>query len=321
MTDITVIIPNYNGIKYICECLDTVKEQSIFNRIETIVVDNASEDDSDKAVEEFYPWVKLIRLDQNYGFSRAVNEGIKVASSPFILLLNNDTKIDKMLCSEMLATIKQDENIFSVASKMLQMKDPTVIDGCGDLYCAFGWAFARGKGMKSNKECYQKQVDVFAACAGAALYRKSILDEIGYFDEYHFAYLEDVDMGYRARIMGYRNVYCPTAVVYHVGSASSGSRHNAFKVRLSARNNVYLVFKNMPLLQLLINMPLLLVGFGTKAVYFTFKGFGREYLSGIKRGYLLCHEGRHLNYDKSHLKNYVKIQLEIWSGCFKRLIH
>lgn len=321
MAKITIIVPNYNGIDYIEDCLNSLKEQTIADEIATIVVDNASEDMSRELVEEKFPEVKLIKLKQNFGFSRAVNEGIAKSDTPYVLLLNNDTRADKALCEQLLKTIEQDERIFSVSSKMLKMSDPEQIDGAGDLYCAFGWAYARGKGQKSNDHKYEKQMDVFAACAGAALYRKSILDEIGYFDEYHFAYLEDVDMGYRARIMGYRNVYCPTAIVLHAGSASSGSRYNDFKVRLSARNNVYMVFKNMPLLQLIINLPFLMIGFGIKALFFVLKGYGRAYLSGIKRGYLLCHEGRHLPYDRRNFKNYVKIQLEMWSGCFKRLIH
>ena len=116
-------------------------------------------------------------------------------------------------------------------------------------------------------------------------------------------------------------MYCPDAIVYHAGSGASGSRYNDFKVRLSARNNVYIVFKNMPLGQLILNLPLLAIGFGIKAVFFSIKGYGRAYLSGIKRGYLLCHEGRHLPYDSRNLKNYVRIQLEIWAGMFKRLVN
>lgn len=318
---ITVVIPNYNGIEYIEPCLLTILAQTMAEEIETIVVDNASTDGSSELVRDNYPWVRHVQLDKNYGFSRAVNEGIKRAKAPFILLLNNDVKIEPDVAENMYETINRAEDIFSVASRMLQMKNKELIDGAGDLYSAFGWAYARGKGMKADTAKYQKESEVFAACAGAALYRKSILDEIGYFDEYHFAYLEDVDMGYRARIMGYRNVYCPKAVVYHVGSGSSGGRYNDFKVRLSSRNNVYLVFKNMPLAQLIINLPFLLVGFGIKAAFFIMKGYGRAYLSGIKRGYLLCHEGRHVAYDKRNFKNYVKIQLMLWAGIFKRLVN
>lgn len=315
MAELTVIIPNYNGIMYIEKCLDSLYAQTMKD-FEIIVVDNDSADKSADLIEEKYPQVQLVRLDSNYGFSRAVNEGIKRSRTPYVLLLNNDTETDPGMLQAFLDAISGDEKIFSVAAKMISMDNREILDGAGDFYCALGWAFARGKGKSAKR--HEKACNVFAACAGAAIYRKSILDEIGYFDEYHFAYLEDVDMGYRAKIMGYKNVYCPKAIVYHKGSASSGSRHNDFKVRLSARNNVYLVFKNMPLLQLLLNLPLLLIGFGIKAVYFILKGYGRAYLSGIKRGYLLCQEGRHIAFDKRNFKNYVVIQLEIWWNLLRR---
>ncbi len=321
MFDVSVIIPNYNGKKYIKGCLESLKRQTAADRMQVIVVDNDSVDGSDLMAFECWPEIEVLRLEQNFGFSRAVNEGIKLSKAPFIMLLNNDTECDERLVEKLLDAIRTDDRIFSVASRMLQMSDRDRIDGAGDLYSALGWAYARGKDRPAKTKKYLRSCDVFAACAGAALYRKSILDEIGYFDEFHFAYLEDVDIGYRARIMGYRNVYCPDAVVYHAGSGASGSRYNDFKVRLSARNNVYIVFKNMPLGQLIINLPLLFIGFSIKAVFFTLKGYGRPYLSGIKRGYILCHEGRHLPYDSRNFKNYVRIQFEIWAGMFKRLVN
>lgn len=315
MAEVTVVIPNYNSIEHIKECIDSVLVQTM--EVDIIVVDNDSTDKSADFVEQNYPEVKLIRLDQNYGFSRAVNEGITRSRTPYVLLLNDDTKCDKELVLNMYKAISASDDIFSASAKMIQYNNRELLDGAGDMYCALGWAFARGKDKKSTR--YNKSGDVFACCGGCAIYKKKILDEIGYFDEYHFAYLEDVDMGYRARIMGYRNVYCADAIVYHVGSASSGSRYNDFKVRLSARNNVYMVFKNMPLLQLVINLPFLVIGFGIKGLFFALKGFGRPYFSGIKRGYLLCHEGRHIAYDKRNLGNYVKIQLWLWGGLFLRI--
>lgn len=133
---------------------------------------------------------------------------------------------------------------------------------------------------KNTKKCDR----IFSACAGAAIYRKELLEKIGLFDEAHFAYLEDVDVGYRANLYGYRNLFAPDAVVYHAGSAVSGSRHNPFKVELTARNNLYLIYKNMPPLQLLINLPFLLLGILIKGVYFGRKGMGKSYLSGLKKG-------------------------------------
>lgn len=315
MSEVTVIIPNYNGKGYICQCLDSLKKQD-FTDFEIIVVDNCSEDGSADLVAGKYENVKLIRLSQNFGFSRAANEGLKASAAPYALLLNSDTKADSGFVGALYRAVTADRNIFSVSSKMLQTKRPDRIDGAGDLYCALGWAFARGKGKKSSR--YSRPADVFAACAGAAIYRRSILDETGWFDEFHFAYLEDIDIGYRARIMGYRNVYAPDAVVWHVGSGVTGSRYNDFKIRLSARNNMYVIMKNMPWPQILLNSPLLLIGFLVKAIFFTCIGHSRAYLSGIKRGYLLCRDGRKFPYSKEHFGNYVRIQLEIWLNTLRR---
>ena len=316
MTEVSVIIPNYNGANCIEDCIDSLKAQD-FKDFEIIVVDNDSKDGSADIVEKSYPEVRLLRLEQNFGFSRAVNEGLRISKAPYVILLNSDTKAEPEFVGALLETVKEDDGIFSVSSKMIQMKHPDRIDGAGDLYSAFGWAYARGKGRSVKR--YNRKCDVFAACGGAAIYRRSILDEIGWFDEFHFAYLEDVDIGYRARIMGYRNVYCPTARVYHLGSAVSGSRYNDFKIRLSARNNMYVIMKNMPALQIIINLPFLALGILIKAVFFTAIGHGRAYLSGIKRGYILCREARKFPYSSRNLKNYLKIQLELWINLFRRL--
>ena len=159
---------------------------------------------------------------------------------------------------------------------------------------------------------------MFSACGGAAIYRRDLFEQIGYFDEFHFTYLEDVDVGYRARIMGYENRYTPRAIVYHAGSGATGSRYNSFKVRIAARNSWYVIYKNMPTLQILVNLPFLLIGFGTKALFFILKGYGREYLSGMKRGYLMCVQGRKYPFSARFMRNYVRIQLELWVNMFRR---
>ncbi len=316
MSRVSIIIPNYNGEEYIRGCLDSLKEQD-FGDFEILVVDNCSTDGSAETVRNEYPGVTLKVLEDNFGFSRAVNEGLKLSDAPYVILLNNDTRAEKGFVRNLYETVSADEHIFSASAKMLSMKDPDRIDGAGDLYCALGWAFARGKGKSRNR--YKKPCRVFASCGGASIYSRRILDEIGWFDEFHFAYLEDVDIGYRARIMGYKNVYCPEAVVYHAGSAVSGSRYNDFKIRLSARNNMYIIMKNMPVLQIILNLPFLLAGFFIKIVFFTVIGHARAYLSGLKRGYILCREGRKYPYSKKNLKNYVRIQFELWLNIFKRI--
>ena len=191
-----------------------------------------------------------------------------------------------------------------------------ILDDAGNYYCALGWAYARGKGKDIHT--YEKEEKIFASCAGAAIYRKKIFDKIGYFDEEHFAYLEDMDVGYRARIHGYENWYAPDAMVYHVGSGTSGSRYNQFKIRYSSRNNIYLIYKNMPVLQIIINLPFLVVGFGIKILFFALKGFGREYIAGIKNGFQISRKNQKVSFKLRNLPNYLKIQLELWVNIFRR---
>ena len=265
----TVVIPNYNGKKYLAACLKSL-EESEKERPCVLVVDNGSTDGSGREAEEGFPWIRLIRFPENRGFDAAVNEGIRQSHTPYVFLLNNDTIVRPGCISALEERMEREENLFSVSARMVDMKDPSVMDGAGDLYSALGWAYAVGKGKPAER--YGRPVRIFSACAGAAVYRKCMLDETGLFDELHFAYLEDVDLGYRARILGFENAYEPSAVVLHAGSATSGSRYNEFKIRYSARNNVYLIYKNMPALQILLNSPLLAAGFAVKLLFFLKKG-------------------------------------------------
>lgn len=315
MREVTVIIPNYNGIRYISDCIDSLLSQTM--EADIIVVDNASTDGSAEIAEK-YDGVKLIRLSENFGFCRAVNEGIAATKTKYLILLNNDTKAAPSFVEELYKSIDAHPDTFSVASKMLQMNDPEKIDSAGDLYCALGWAFSLGKDKRASK--YDREAVIFSACGGAAIYRKEYFEQIGYFDELHFTYLEDVDVGYRARIMGFVNRYNPRAIVYHAGSGTTGSRYNPFKVRLASRNSWYVIYKNMPLLQIILNLPFFIIGFGTKALFFIVKGYGREYLSGMKRGYLMCVAGRKYPFDKRFVGNYCRIQLELWFNMIRRLV-
>ena len=315
MREVSIVIPNYNGKHFLENCLKAVLAQTIENQ-EVIVVDNGSTDGSLEYLETF-PGVRVIALDRNYGFCHAVNKGIQASEGEYVILLNNDTEADENFAAELLRTIKRDERIFSCSSRMVQFYDRERMDDAGDYYCALGWAFGRGKG--NPVEDYDEPKDVFAACAGAAIYRKKMLESLGYFDEIHFAYLEDIDIGYRARIQGFRNVYAPGAIVYHVGSGFSGSAHNAFKVKLSSRNSVYLAYKNMPFLQIILNSPFLLMGHVIKWLFFLKKGLGKEYASGVREGFSLCKKDRKVRFLWKNLPNYGTIQLELWLNMVRRL--
>lgn len=318
-TEITVVIPNYNGIQYIDGCLKALYEGTVVP--EVIIIDNGSADGSAELAEENYPACRLIRFSENRGFCHAVNEGIRLADTEYVILLNNDTVVDKEFVFRLWKAIRKRKDAFSVSAKMLSMKNPEVIDDAGDLYCALGWAFARGKGK--SKVFYSKPAEIFAACGGAAIYRKDVFGIIGYFDENHFAYLEDIDIGYRARISGFRNYFEPDAVVLHAGSAVSGSRYNEFKVRLSSKNSIYMIYKNMPGFQILLNLPLLTAGFLVKTVFFFRKGMGKTYVRGMKEGLRLClsedGEKQRVQFRTECLGNYIKIQMELWVNLFRRI--
>lgn len=301
---VSIVIPNYNGNKYLKECLDAVYIQT-YQEFEVIVIDNASTDGS-------YDWIKSYDrltwkvLDKNYGFSRAVNEGIKLSTGEYVLLLNNDAVLEVGFLETIVQAIKKDDSIWAVCSKMIQYNNRELIDDAGDEYNLLGWAYKRGDN-KSVAE-FTKSERVFSACAGAALYRKEVFNQIGYFDEEFFAYMEDVDISYRANIYGYKNMYCADAKVYHIGSATSGSKYNAFKVKLAARNNLYVPYKNMPLLQLIINFPFLLVGFIVKIVWFSKKGFGKEYKEGLVEGLRNLGMIEKVPFKRKHLRHYIYIE-------------
>ena len=315
MQEVSVIIPNFNGMAYLDGVLSGLECQTVRN-FEVILVDNGSSDGSCAFVASSYPWVHMIELPENFGFCKAVNEGIKASRAPYVLLLNNDIEVTPDFIEEMLAAIRRHKKAFSCAARMIQFHDRDRLDDAGNYYCALGWAYARGKGKDIHT--YAKEEKIFASCAGAAIYRRKIFEKIGYFDEEHFAYLEDMDVGYRARINGYENWYAPKAMVYHVGSGTSGSRYNHFKTRYSSRNNVYLIYKNMPLLQIILNLPFLIVGFGTKLLFFTLKGFGKEYLAGIKNGFQISKKDRKVPFKFRNLPNYLKIQVELWINIARR---
>ena len=314
---VSIIIPNYNGNKYLDRCLQSININNILIE-EVIIIDNCSMDGGYDWVKEKYPYVVWKQLDRNYGFSKAVNLGIRMAKGRYVLLLNNDTEIYEGFIEELVKSMEKDNRIFAVCSKMIQYYHQDLIDDAGDEYTILGYTYKRGDGAPVNT--YDKEDEVFSACAGAALYRKDIFNEIGYFDEQFFAYMEDVDISYRARIYGYKNMYCPTAQVLHIGSATTGSKYNAFKVKLAARNNIYVSYKNMPFIQLLVNAPFLAMGIAIKYIFFYKKGFQKEYGAGIKEGVRTLKNIQKVPFRWKHIKYYMIIEVQLFKNIFKYII-
>lgn len=316
----SVVIPNYNGIRYLKNCLLSLQKCE-GEDFEVIVVDNGSTDGSDLLPDSLKLNVRLIKLNENTGFAHAVNVGIREAKGEYVILLNNDTEVESGFVRKLTEALKKNRKAFSASAMMVDMNNREVLDGAGDYYCALGWAFAYGKGKKTE-EC-DKGRKIFSSCGGACIYDKAKLEITGLFDELHFAYLEDVDLGYRARIAGFDNIYEPAAVVYHAGSGFSGSRYNEFKIKLSSRNSVYLILKNMPILQLIINLPFIVFGYLIKTLFFVLKGYGKVYLKGLLDGFKLYfskegHKNK-VRFKLSNLKNYFIIEIELLVNIFRRL--
>lgn len=315
MQDVTIVIPNYNGKTLLENCLRTLEQQT-YRDFKVLVIDNGSKDGSTEVTSETLN-MEIVALKENLGFCGAVNLGIQKTETPYLILLNNDTEVDGHFVEKMLAGVKKSDRIFSCGAQMIDFKNHEIIDNAGDLYTAMGWAVARGKGKKCAD--FEQAVRVFSCCAGAAIYRMDILKKIGGLDENHFAYLEDVDLGYRARIAGFENWYTPDAKVFHVGSATTGTRYNEKKVFLAARNTIFVIYKNMPVLQLILNLPFILLGIIVKTAFFIKKGYAKEYWRGILEGIHNCDKCRKVPFRFSHLGNYFRIQLELWGNIVRIL--
>lgn len=315
---VSVVTPNYNGEKFLKAFFDSLNEDSEYIG-EVIIVDNGSADNSKDYINNntFNFPVVLIENSENLGFAPAVNQGISKAKYEYIFSLNNDTELKKGSIKHMVDLISSSEDIFSVQAKMLQYNNKDLIDDVGDEYNLLAWTKKTGENHNSNE--YADVVEIFSSCAGAAMYKKPLLEELGMFDDNFFAYMEDVDLAIRSKINGYRNLLCPQAIVYHIGSATSGSRYNEFKVRLAARNNVWVVYKNIPIPLKIINFIFLFLGFFIKYMFFVKKGFGDIYFAGIKEGLSTRNKISKTKFKSKNTINYLKIEYRLIINTIKFL--
>ena len=315
---VSVVTPNYNGEKFLKTFFDSLNNDSEYIG-EVIIVDNGSSDNSKDYINTntFKFPVVLIENSKNLGFAPAVNQGISKAKYEYIFSLNNDTEVKEGSIKHMLDLISSNDDIFSVQAKMLQYDNKELIDDVGDEYNLLAWTKKTGENHNAN--VYVEVKEIFSSCAGAALYRKSLVEELGMFDDNFFAYMEDVDLALRSQINGYHNLLCPQAIVYHMGSATSGSRYNEFKVKLAARNNVWTVYKNIPIPLKIINFIFLFLGFFIKYLFFFKKGFGNIYLAGIKEGLSGRNKITKIKFKSENTINYLKIEYRLIINTIKFL--
>ena len=238
---LSIIIPNWNGAKFLPTCLDALKRQT-YSNIEVIVADNASVDGSQALLESQYPQVKLVRLSTNRGFTGACNAGIRAAFGDYIALLNNDTEVDAGWAAAVMDAFERHREIGIVASKMLLFDKRDHIHTAGDYFTVDGRAGNRGVWQQDTGQ-FDKEEYVFSACGGSSVYRKTMLDKIGILDNDFFFSLEDMDLAWRAQLRGWRCLYTPKAIVYHHLSATGGGVTASY---YDGRNLIFVLVKNYP---------------------------------------------------------------------------
>lgn len=238
---LSVIIPNWNGAHHLSTCLDALREQS-YPRIEVIVVDNASTDESQQLLRTRYPEVRMLVLERNWGLTGAMNRGLQLARGALIASLNNDTQVTPEWAAALVHALQKHPEAGMAASKILLFDRRDVLHSAGDMYGLDGIPINRGVWQRDEGQ-FDREEYIWGACGGAALYRRAMLEDIGFFDEDLFMYCEDADLNWRAQLAGYRCIFVPRAVVYHKLSATGGGKIASY---FTGRNTIWVLAKNYP---------------------------------------------------------------------------
>src|SRR5215217_3778172 len=277
---ITVVVPNWNGKRFLKVCLSSLRRQS-FEDFETVLVDNGSSDGSVEFVAENFPEVRVISLRENKGFAAAANAGIMASQAEYVAMLNNDTEIEPGWLGALVGAAERHPEAALFASKLVDFHERRLLDGAGDALRRSGLPYRIGHGEVDRGQ-FEEEVFVFGACAAGALYRHSLFQEIGLFDEHFFSNCEDGDVSFRVQLAGHRCLYVPEAVVYHVGSASTGGKRSATNTRLGTQNGINLLVKDLPASLMWRMLPWLLAGQLSRALISSLSPGGlRAYLAGL----------------------------------------
>ncbi len=268
----TVIIVNWNSWSYLFPCLEDLYRQTLQD-FDVFVVDNASDDQTPASKLVGYPRLTYIRNNDNRGFAAANNQVIRKVESPWIFLLNPDAAPDRYCLERLYETARRYPAYSFFGCRLVSATDPKYLDGTGDVYHMSGLAWRAGHGQKSD-EVGMRIEEIFAPCAAAALYRREAILAVGGFDEDFFCYNEDIDLGFRLRLRGYRALSVPDAIVLHHGSGTTNVRSD-FAVYHGHRNLVWTWFKNMPTTLLLLFFPVHVIYNTVCVILYFLRGQGR----------------------------------------------
>lgn len=296
---VLVVIPNYNGLKHIERCLNSVLAQS-YRPIEIVVVDNASTDGSDRLIQEKFPQLRLIQSGANVGWGVACNTGMRAAQSEYIVLMNNDAYLEKNCIEELVKAVNLSPRYGSAASRILLWDEPEKTEVCGLVIYPDGSSCGRGRLGPADR--YMQTEEVFCANDCCNLYRRSMIDEIGDYDPDFFIYCDETDMGWRHQMAGWQCIYTPYAVAYHAHSQSAGS-YSAFKAYHVERNRIFICFKYFP-------MPMLMMSF----LYSAGRYFSMWRIAAFEKKGALAHYQKH-----SSLGSGLSILLKAHYDAFRKL--
>jgi len=241
----SIIIVNWNGKAHLQACLESIKAQT-YSAFETILIDNGSIDGSLEFVEAHYPWVKRVALSVNQGFAGGNNVGFLNATGDYIVTLNNDTEVDPNWLGELVRAADDNPAVGMVASRICSYDDHDLIDSLGIKICRDGMSRGAFRMQRFSELSLEKMEEVLIPSACAALYRRSMIATIGFFDEDFFAYCEDTDLGLRGRRAGWKALLARDAVIYHKYSQTGGT-FSPLKLYLVERNHYWVALKNYPL--------------------------------------------------------------------------
>lgn len=250
----SVIVPNYNGLRFLKPLFDALRQQT-FRDFELILADDASSDESVTFVEQHYPEVRLLVNRHNVGFARTCNLAVDAANGRLVVLLNNDTEPEPIWLAELAKTVCANPHAATVTSKLLLFDDRQTLHTTGDLMGNDGIPLNRGV-WETDDGQYDDDPIVFSGSGGASAFRKDVWQQLGGFDEEFWMYLEDVDFGFRAQLVGWGATFAPSARVYHHLSATGGGVMASYYV---GRNTIWTLAKNMPTTLLLRNLPAILL--------------------------------------------------------------
>jgi GT2 family glycosyltransferase len=237
---LSIIIPHYNGAHHLPPCFNSLRNQT-YPHLEIILVDNGSTDESLPLTRRDYPEVNIIELAQNIGYA-AINRGFEQAQGDIVVPLNNDTEVTPGWAQALVEALQKYPDAGMAASKLLLFDRRDTLHSAGDGFGIDGLPFNRGVWQKDEGQ-FDADTYIFGGCGGAVAYRREMLEDIGFFDEDFFMYLEDVDLNWRAQIAGYRAVFAPDAVVYHHLSASGGGVIASY---FTGRNTIFMLAKDLP---------------------------------------------------------------------------